>query len=337
MNPKHANKASAGDIEEHLSPPDTLVTQALQNVVVTRCKELWDEYPHYADIWSELMLVCAKVEPTVEQEDLFEACFSALADHDDQHEITRRLGDSLQTHLQPEVVDNTIEQYADHKTIVRYADHEWIRLYGALARHEVASMQLRYATCLLLGRGIEQDRKAAGQWMDRILGGHYPRPLKQESGMPKIWINWRSISFSRLRQAYSRRWARRKFLRGVRYRDGTDVKQDDKKAFDCFLQAAKQGHLQAMAAVAEAYLYAKGVKHNYREALQWATSGAEKHNPEAECCLGQLYAMGLSGVYQNHALAIFWFCKAAEQGNAEAIRQMQLLYTDNTKIYPNIE
>lgn len=63
--------------------------------------------------------------------------------------------------------------------------------------------------------------------------------------------------------------------------------------------------------------YGYALNKNYREALNWYSTAAEKGNTDALFELGYMYYSG-KGVQLNYAKAYEYFCKAASQGSVRA-------------------
>lgn len=76
---------------------------------------------------------------------------------------------------------------------------------------------------------------------------------------------------------------------GIAYMNGTGVKQNEEKAFDCFLKAAGMGE------------------------------------PTAQQHLGAMYALGIH-VEQSDSLSYYWFMSAAELGNTKAMNMLGNIY-----------
>ena len=73
------------------------------------------------------------------------------------------------------------------------------------------------------------------------------------------------------------------------------------------------------------YLYGRGVKQDFKEAVRLFSIMAEEGNEYAQANLGLMYADG-KGVKKDYEKALYWFRKAAEQGNAGAIMSLGFLY-----------
>lgn len=102
---------------------------------------------------------------------------------------------------------------------------------------------------------------------------------------------------------------------GMLYYEGDVVDRDYKKAFDCFILAAKSGHEDAIFKVAVCFEEGYGVTKNCGKALQWFRKICD--NKYAQNRIGYYYDHGLV-VKQNQLEAYKWFLKAAEQGLAVA-------------------
>lgn len=102
-------------------------------------------------------------------------------------------------------------------------------------------------------------------------------------------------------------------LLGVCYSNGLGVETDETEAIKWFHRAAKQDGF--LAEVAKQYLNAM-----------------ENDDPEAQCRLASIYQRGfdMTGLwlYEDKAIAVKWYRKAAEQGNADAQTALGNCYRD---------
>ncbi len=64
---------------------------------------------------------------------------------------------------------------------------------------------------------------------------------------------------------------------------------------------------------------------NYEKAMSEWQGAADKGDSEAEFGLGSLYEQGLGGLAQDYKRAGYWYSKAAEQGNTEALYRQALI------------
>jgi TPR repeat protein len=110
------------------------------------------------------------------------------------------------------------------------------------------------------------------------------------------------------------------FELGDRYERGISVKQNIKRAFECYQKAADEGLPQAQFRLGSSYEYGfngqSGFKPNAAEAIRWYRKAADQNYVQAEIKLGNIYAYGISGSLdrKDAAEALRWFQKAADQG-----------------------
>jgi TPR repeat protein len=86
-----------------------------------------------------------------------------------------------------------------------------------------------------------------------------------------------------------------------------------------------------------------GTESNFERACEWFRKGAEQGNPESQCRLGTMYALG-QGVAQDDRLALEWLNKSAAQGLSNALFALDVLYPDEVsgprvppEIVPRVE
>jgi len=96
-------------------------------------------------------------------------------------------------------------------------------------------------------------------------------------------------------------------------------------AYQKFLAAAKEGHLNSQYNLALMYENGIGVKKNEKEALAWYTKAATAGSSAAQYNLGVLYENG-KGTAVNFAKANYWYRKAAVQNDGLAIGNLGMLY-----------
>jgi hypothetical protein len=73
---------------------------------------------------------------------------------------------------------------------------------------------------------------------------------------------------------------------------------------------------------------------NYEKAMSEWQGAADKGDPEAEFGLGSLYEQGLGGLAQDYKRAGYWYSKAAEQGNTEALYRQALIWAAGDISFP---
>lgn len=96
-------------------------------------------------------------------------------------------------------------------------------------------------------------------------------------------------------------------------------------AYQKFLAAAKEGHLNSQYNLALMYENGIGVKKNEKEALAWYTKASIAGSSAAQYNLGVLYENG-KGTAINFAKANYWYRKAAVQNDGLAIGNLGMLY-----------
>ena len=102
------------------------------------------------------------------------------------------------------------------------------------------------------------------------------------------------------------------FQRGLAFEHAQNYPQ----AFECFLDAAKQGYAMAQYKAGWCYILGQGVDvHNYI-AVGWLRKAAVQDYAEAQYDLGCMYDFGL-GVQQDKTQAKVWYDRAAAQGIQE--------------------
>lgn len=105
--------------------------------------------------------------------------------------------------------------------------------------------------------------------------------------------------------------------------------KDDREAARFYKLAADQGHPWAQGFLAEFYLLGRGgLPKNGPEAFRLAKLSADQGIDFSQFTLGEFYDHGF-GVARDHAQAVSWYRKAAEQGNALAREELAKLGEDS--------
>ncbi len=113
---------------------------------------------------------------------------------------------------------------------------------------------------------------------------------------------------------------------------GQGVEKDDKAAYEWFKKAADNGVPDAMASLGGFYLDGIGVEKDYAQALKYLTDACKHGNPLAHYNLAVMYYNGF-GVEQNYETALSLFEKAASHGFTQALRLLARIYK-NGNIVP---
>ncbi|KAF9347606.1 hypothetical protein BGX26_000932 [Mortierella sp. AD094] len=112
---------------------------------------------------------------------------------------------------------------------------------------------------------------------------------------------------------------------GVAYCIGKSAPQDYRKAVECFLKAANQGHVAAHHKLGSMYNSGQGVEQDYLEAVDWYQKAADQGYAKAQYSLGFMYEHGY-GVAQDYAKSLEWYQKAANQGYDLAQCSLGIMY-----------
>lgn len=109
------------------------------------------------------------------------------------------------------------------------------------------------------------------------------------------------------------------------YKNGIDVKKDEKLAFYWYFQVAKSGYSTAQFNVAQAYYHGIGIDKNFENALIWYEKSAQQGFVDAQYKLANIYHHG-KGVTSDYAQAYYWYKKATESGLESAQLGLAQLY-----------
>lgn len=88
---------------------------------------------------------------------------------------------------------------------------------------------------------------------------------------------------------------------------------------------AKAGNADAQHLLGLMYYMGRGVKRDYKLALEWHRKAALQGKADAQYVVGAMYYTG-NTVPQDHKVAVQWFRLAAEQGHADAQQALGLMY-----------
>ena len=175
------------------------------------------------------------------------------------------------------------------------------------------------AECYEYGTGVEENDAEARKWYrkaadegcapaQRRIGRYYADEGKYKDAMrwyEKAAEQGDGVSMNRIALLYS---------------NGKGVHQDANKAFGWFQRSAEEGFGWGMYNLAHCYENGDGVQQNDRIAKEWYEKAAYKQIPEAECRLGE-YCLDEG----NYAKARFWYKRAADRGNGEALNMQGIL------------
>jgi len=100
------------------------------------------------------------------------------------------------------------------------------------------------------------------------------------------------------------------------------------KSFECYQQAAQQGHIQATYELVLCYDFPKGCEQDLSKAFELCLALAKKGLPEAMCRVGMYFEKGI-GTYKDTELALHWYKEAAKNGNNLAKRRLEQMLTSS--------
>ena len=208
--------------------------------------------------------------------------------------------------------------------------HRWLR---AAAENKYPSAYYQLGEAYRLGRGIEQDQKAAAEWYR--LGAEagvadcqcaYGVANLFGDGIPKDEEQAHNLFMTASLQDSD--WGLH--LLGQTYEYGNGTPKDLVKAFDCYKRGAERNYPKSCYSVGLAYLYGEGVAINYSASARWLKVAADLGNENAKVYLG-LYFLNGTGVQENLEKALFWLKSAADGGCSIAMRELGLIYFNGEK------
>lgn len=97
------------------------------------------------------------------------------------------------------------------------------------------------------------------------------------------------------------------------------------KATQWLQYAAEQGHALAQICLGSCYYCGQGVPQDYAEAAKWYEKAAEQGDEDAQVYLGFCYGSG-RGVPRDYTKAVHWYRKAADQGYREGRLRLARCY-----------
>ncbi len=106
------------------------------------------------------------------------------------------------------------------------------------------------------------------------------------------------------------------------------------RAYEAFLAAAEEGHVDSQFNVALMYEKGIGVEKNEKDAVLWYGKAASQGNANAQFNLGVLYEHG-RGTNVDFAKANEWYRKASVQGDALAMGNLGMLYVRGQGVKEN--
>ena len=217
---------------------------------------------------------------------------------------------------------------------------EW---YKKAAEQGYVDAQFHLGNMYCIGLGVVQDLEKAFEWYKKAaeqgnvyaqydLGTMYERGkgVERDSTKASEWYEKAAEQGNKDAQ----------YKLGTMYYNGEGVEQNYKESFCLYKKAAEQGSVNAQFMLGKMYYHGQGVERDYEKSIEWIGKTSkfgyekaidffwrikkkvEQSDIDAICYLGYMHYFG-KGIKQDIANAINCFKKAAEQGNAEAIRALE--------------
>jgi len=156
-------------------------------------------------------------------------------------------------------------------------------LWHSLAKKDDVEAQVKIALMYSHGQGIDKDPKTAVQWVSKAAkNGH------------------------KVAQYYL----------GNSYEHGQGVEKNLNMAFKWYQLSAKQGYPDAEFSLGVLYENGSGVEKDYKKAVKLYFSSANKGSIAAQTTLAYAYENGYGGFQKDIQKAIYWYEKAAKQGDS---------------------
>lgn len=207
-------------------------------------------------------------------------------------------------------------------------DAEALRWFTRAAAQNDARAEHAVGMAYLEGRGITKDAGIAHGWLQKSAERGYGAAQFQ---LGVVLLNGNGVVKN---ESEAARWLERSANNGVAraswlmswlYHEGVGVPKDPAKAGTHLNKAANAGIAAAQGALGAAYISGTyGMEKSLPKALPWLRKAAEQDNDYGQFALGMFYAEGYV-VPRDRVEAAFWLRKAAQQGHAEAGRQLQAL------------
>ena len=97
-------------------------------------------------------------------------------------------------------------------------------------------------------------------------------------------------------------------------------------SFDDIREKANQGIAEAQVNLGLMYYKEEGVLKDDKKSVYWYNKAAKQGNAAAQTQLGTMYETGIRGVLQDYKKAVYWYNKAANQGYAKAQYNLGVMY-----------
>ena len=129
-------------------------------------------------------------------------------------------------------------------------------------------------------------------------------------------------------------WLYSKSLKSIKPADPSSPSAQVTEPTEEPVALADQEGIEGMIETGNMYYEGEGVAQNYAEALKWYKKAADLGDAEAMKIIGWMYDDG-DGVAQNYVEALKWFKKAADLGEADAMYKIGYMYYEGNGVAQN--
>lgn len=125
--------------------------------------------------------------------------------------------------------------------------------------------------------------------------------------------------------------AEAQFTLARKYDTGDGISRDSTKAVIWYRKAAKQNHITAQYNLAHILVFESSILNEHKEARYWCIKAADTGDQDAEYLLGFMCQRGIGGS-KDLILAICSYTKAAKQGNSSSQLRLGDIYRTNEDV-----
>lgn len=198
-----------------------------------------------------------------------------------------------------------------------------------------AQAQYKIGVMYRTGSGVGQDTEQSVYWLTKAKENGVTRAqadLARYYEEGRGLIRNETLAAKIYAQAAEKGDAYAAYMLASMKNSGEKIKQDSKGAVRLLKQAANQGDVYAIYALANTYYQGQnGVAVDEQKGLELFMQAAKKGLPAAQVTLAKIYERGGTHMKPNGAQAIYWYQKAAEQG--EWIALFKMIYAHHEGVY----
>ncbi|KAF9938328.1 hypothetical protein BGZ67_000293 [Mortierella alpina] len=184
----------------------------------------------------------------------------------------------------------------------------------------VPAAMLKISEMYKRGRGVEQDdREAASRYQQAVEAVEEQRKLNNRFLHHEACVTeHHQKTMEWFNSATGSGAASAELNIGIMYRKGKGLKRDYKRAMDRLVKASDAGNNTAMVRIGIMYSTCRGVERDYVKAVEWFVKASEAGNAYAMMRVGFLYLTG-RGDEKDYSKAMDWLVKASDAGNSSAM------------------